>query len=356
MGVGTGWLVMLGAVGALAAAAPADLLAQGIGWRGLFVVLAGLSALASLLVLLAAPHTSVHEPATPPSTTFSTIYKSAQFWRVAPLSALGVGTSWSLQGLWAAPWLRDVEGLDRSTIVHHLSMMAVAVCAGALLLGTAADRLRAAGVKTETVLAATLSLSIFAQTALMLQWPLPPLVPFLIIAAAGAATVLSFPVIGAYFPKAVAGRANGALNMLHVGCAFAVQTATGFLIVRWPESQGSYPAEAHRSAMAIIIALQLAALVWFAMPRSFRRPQMTCISTADVVRPIRRSGTPRIQPAPAAGWRTAAIASTCVWLVLATILASITVEDTHAGTPAPAPWSTVGKGNAIARASAWGSP
>ena len=39
-----------------------------------------------------------------------TIYRDRRFWRLAPLSAVGVGTSSSLQGLWAAPWLKDVDG------------------------------------------------------------------------------------------------------------------------------------------------------------------------------------------------------------------------------------------------------
>src|SRR5262245_12490171 len=228
---------MLGALGALTATAPADLLVQAIGWRGVFVVLAGLSALSSLLLLLTAPDSALSLGNALPPAAFAKIYSNKRFWRLAPLSALGVGTSWSLHGLWPAPWLRDVEGFERSAIVQHLTVMAIAVCAGALFLGTAAHRLRLVGIKSETLLASTLSLSMLAQLALILQWPLPPLLPFTIIAAAGAATVLSFAAIAEYFPKAIGGRANGALNLLHVGSAFTVQSATGFLIAQWPERE-----------------------------------------------------------------------------------------------------------------------
>jgi predicted MFS family arabinose efflux permease len=250
----TGWLVTLGALGALTATTPTDLLTQVIGWRGVFVILAALSALSSLLVIFAGPDFKVSRRTDFTNAAFLKIYRNKQFWRVAPLSALGVGTSWSLQGLWAAPWLRDVEGLERSAIVYHLTVMAMAVCLGALCLGSATHRLRLAGIKPETMLATTFSLSALAQLALILQWPLPPLFPFTVIAAAGAATVLSFASVGNYFPKAIAGRANGALNLLHVGSAFTLQSATGFLIAQWPEKQGSYPAEAHRSAMAILLS------------------------------------------------------------------------------------------------------
>ena len=106
-----GWLVMLGALGAVSATAPAEILVRSIGWRGLFAVLAGLSALAALLVLIAVPDQTLEQPRqtnAPPGNLWAA-YRDRRFWRIAPLSAVGVGSSWSLQGLWAAPWLRDVE-------------------------------------------------------------------------------------------------------------------------------------------------------------------------------------------------------------------------------------------------------
>ena len=202
------------------------------------------------------------------------IYRDRRFWRIAPLSAIGIGTSWSLQGLWAAPWLRDVEGLDRAAVVQHLSVMAVAVCVSALLLGMVADRLRRRGVKTELVLASTLG-AVHGGSGW--HWccdgRCPSYLLWAAIAAAGAATVLSFAILTEYFPKEMSGRANAALNLLHVGGAFVLQSATGLIIEQWPEARGTYPAEAHQVAMAATLALQLAALAWFACRRGACRHQ-----------------------------------------------------------------------------------
>ena len=187
--------------------------------------------------------------------------------RIAPLAALGVGTSFSLQGLWAAPWLTDVAGLDRPAVVEHLTLMAAVLSASALLLGAVAERVRRAGIPTELFLAATLALSMAAQLALLLGVPLSSQLLFAVIAAAGAASVLSFAVLARYFPKEVAGRANAALGVLNMGTAFGLQSLAGFIIALWPASEGRYPVEAHQAALAIGLALQLAALAWFAAPR-----------------------------------------------------------------------------------------
>src|SRR5262249_7578548 len=151
-------------------------------------------------------------------------------------SATGVATAWSLQGLWAAPWLCDVDGLDRTAVVRHLSLMAIAVCAGALLFGFVADRLGHRGKAVTPVLAAVLSLSMVAQLALVLGWPVPTYVAWTVIAAAGAATVLSFAILPEYFPKQASARATSALGLLHVGGAFLLQYVAGLIIAQWPHA------------------------------------------------------------------------------------------------------------------------
>ena len=128
------------------------------------------------------------------------------FARAGTLAALGGGTSFSLQGLWVAPWLTDVAVLDRSTVVEHLILMAAVLSVSALLLGALAERLRRAGIPTEMFLAGTLVLSMAAQLALLIGLPVSSHVLFATIAAAGAAPVLSFAILARYFPKEVAGR------------------------------------------------------------------------------------------------------------------------------------------------------
>jgi ParB/RepB/Spo0J family partition protein len=111
-----------------------------------------------------------------------------------------------------------------------------------------------------------------ASVSPILGLPMPSVVLFAIIAAAGATNVLSFAILARYFPKEVAGRANAALGVLNMGAAFCLQSLSGFVIARWPADGGHYPAMAHQAAMATGLGLQLIALAVFFAPRRRLQP------------------------------------------------------------------------------------
>lgn len=260
-----GFMVMLGALGAVTATLPADLLLASIGWRGMFALFAAATACCAAAIWLAVPDTT--KSATGPGTAaLHEVYTDSRFWRVVPLSAMTIGTAWALQGLWAAQWLTDVEGLDRAAMVWHLFVMAAAVSAGALLWGLAADRLRRRGVGPQALLGFAAAVAIAAQLALVLRWPLPGYFLWATIAAVGAATILGYAILTELFPKELAGRANALLNFFHIGAAFVVQTGIGVVLQYWPPDGGRYPEIAYQTAFALNVGLQIAAGLWFAFP------------------------------------------------------------------------------------------
>ena len=143
--------------------------------------------------------------------------------------------------------------------------MAIGMSLGALLLGTVADRLRKRGIATEILLVGLSALFMLAELALILRLPLPSILPWSVVSIMGAATVLSYAIIADYFPIDAA-RANGALNLMHCGWAFAIQYGIGFIVGHWVPLDGRYPVVAYQAAFTVSLALQAAALVWFAMP------------------------------------------------------------------------------------------
>jgi MFS family permease len=261
-----GLMIMLGALGALTATLPAEFLLVSMGWRGLFELLAIASAGCALVIYLAVPDPPAAISGAGRQTTSSlkTVYADPRFWRLAPLSASCIGTAWALQGLWAAPWLSDVEGFDRPELLWHLLSMAIALSLGALLWGVAVDRLGRRGVGPRALLGLVAMIFIAAQLALILRLPLPSYVPWIVVAAVGAGTVLSYAILAEYFRAELAGRANAALNLFHIGGAFVVQYMTGLVVQLWAPTNGHYPEIAYQTAFAFNVSLQVAAGIWYA--------------------------------------------------------------------------------------------
>jgi MFS family permease len=263
-----GIFIALGAAGAITATAPVEWMLTWTDWRGLFLMLSAVTAVTSILiftVVLDPPRQATVGTSTTPD--IRSVYRDAGFWRLAPLSALCVGSAWALQGLWAAPWLADVALLSRSEIVQHLFVMAVALCVGALFIGLLADRLRRRGIGPDAMLLVAALVFIASELALAFHLPIPTLGLWAVVAGMGAATVLSYSVLANLFPKEAAGRANGTLNLLHIGGAFTIQSAIGFIVGLWPcDVQGRYPASAYDFVFVMLVVLQVAAVVWFLKP------------------------------------------------------------------------------------------
>jgi MFS family permease len=211
-------------------------------------------------------------------------------------------------------------------------VMAVAACAGALVLGLGADRWRTRRRSSSVLLTIVATVFIAVEFALAFRWPIPSSILWAIVAGVGATTVLSFAMLAEHFPKEIAGRANAALNLLHVGGAFLLQSGIGFVIGQWTPADGHYPTVAYQTAFEISIALQIAALLWFVRPdgqgrastsefkygtTAFTRPVARRL-TLDGYKLAARTWTERLAStrAEVARWRLAAIVTGALCVLL----------------------------------------
>jgi MFS family permease len=280
-----GCFIMIGTLGVVSATLPAEWLLLFIGWKTLFGALAVICAgIAALIFLIVPEATSIRSAPKRRPAQFTKIYTDVRFWRLAPLSMMCISTAWALQGLWAAPWFADVDRLDQQSVVSRLFVMAVSLSLAAVLLGVIVDRLCHRGVRSQTILASTAILFVGVQIALILHLPVPWPVVWSVIAGMGAATVISYTIIAEYFPKEISGQANAALNTLHIGGAFVIQTTIGMIVNLWASKGGHYPAIAYEVAVGVNLALQILALGWFLLPVDFRYRQMApgVVRRADI--------------------------------------------------------------------------
>ncbi|WP_316207551.1 MULTISPECIES: MFS transporter [unclassified Bradyrhizobium] len=266
-----GVMIMLAGLGAAAATVPAEYVLVAIGWRGLFKLLAIASAVCAVAILLVVPSRSLAPARGGRRLGLKTVYADPRFWRLAPLSASCVGTAWALQGLWAARWFADVERTGRPELLWNLLIMALASSVSALILGIMVQKVRKLDISPRALLGFVALIFFLAQLAVILRIPLPSCLPWGLVAAVSTATVLSYAVLAELFPKELAGRANAALNVFHIGCAFVVQAATGLVVQHWNLDQGHYPEAAYQTAFAINLAVQVAAWLWFLLPMPRKR-------------------------------------------------------------------------------------
>ncbi len=259
------WVMAFGGVGVLCASYPAHQAALLLGWRGLFFVLAGVTAAVAIFILTAAPkrgEVSATEGLGAALKGLGRVYASWEFWRIAPFVMTTGGAHIAIQTLWAAPYLSDVTGLSRSGVATVLTGMAAAFLVGILGAGTACDFARRFGKGPLLVMHIALGAFIACQIFIVLgytewTWPL-----WLSFALFGQLGVLAYAHLADYFGAALAGRSNTALNLLLFGMAAGLQFGIGAALELWPATDGARPPIAYATVFGGVLLLQLLAGLW----------------------------------------------------------------------------------------------
>ncbi|MFO8150113.1 MAG: MFS transporter [Trueperaceae bacterium] len=290
----SGVFVGLGSLGALGATTPLAALADGIGWRGVFVaagvVTAAVAALLTVIVratppAAVAPVAGAGVPDAPATEatrspvdaahacadviTFRTIYASREFWRLALMQFAMAGALYGHQGLWGGPFL--VRGLDLEVglAARLLLVLGLAATVGFLVAGPAAGRFglrHAMGGGALLTLAAVAALAVAppstSVTALAIAW-----------AAFGLGAglqVLGYDGARSLFPSA-AGRAVTAINVFGIGGSALMQMGLGWVVAGASTAFGADPADpplaAYRAALWTTAAVLALAWLHFVVRR-----------------------------------------------------------------------------------------
>ncbi len=261
-----GLVVAFGGLGAMVATAPTEALVAEVGWRGGFWGLSVATVLVAVLIFFVVPERQRAGSAAPLSEGIGGlrgVYASRAFWKIAPMAAFSQGSFLAVQTLWAGPWLRDVAGLDSTTLSFVLLAGAAGFIVGNIGAGLAAERLARRGVEPMVVAATGMFGFMVVQLAVIAGWASAPVVLWFVFGAFGTTGVLAFAVLARMFSHELVGRANTAQNLLIFAMAFVLQWGMGEIINIWPvDAYGGYAVAGYRAAFGFALALQALAFVW----------------------------------------------------------------------------------------------
>ncbi len=261
-----------GALGAITATVPLELLLRVMHWREVFLVLVAATVLVSLVLWFWVPERRREQEKgfSREIKELGFIMRDPAFQRLAVCLGASQCAAVALQTLWVATWLRDVAGYDRGGVALGLLIVNVGMIVGYLGFGRAADRRTRAGRSVFPLIvggvacsSTALALIIFGTNAgIGAAARATALALWFVFVAGGTAVVLIYSLLSRRYPKEMAGRANTATNVIGFVGMFGGQWAIGLVLDRWPQSPAGYAPEAYPWALGMVWAVQLAGLLW----------------------------------------------------------------------------------------------
>lgn len=256
----TGVIMAAGAAGALSTSLPLEWALPHLGWRGAVLLVAGMSAVAALVVLVVVPRAVApgrpDEPAGEQLKELLSVMRSRPFWRYAPQAALFSGGFMALQGLWFVTWLMTVDGHTRGGAASVMLALNLGLLAGQATISVGATALHRAGLDRGRLLVGGVTLALLVEGLLIARVVSGPGGWFALgfFNAAGAQV---YGVAISRFPPALAGRVSSGVNLLAFLGAFAIQWGLGVVV----EHLGQGP-RALQLAFGVLWAAQVAAALW----------------------------------------------------------------------------------------------
>jgi len=257
-----------GALGAITATVPLELLLRVMHWREVFLLLVAATILVSLVLWFWVPERRLERQKgfAKEIKELANLMRDPAFQRLAVCLGASQCAAVALQTLWVATWFRDVAGYDRDGVAFGLLIVNVGMIAGYLGFGRAADRRTRAGRSNFPLIVGGVACSSVSLALLAIGTKVGvssgALALWFLFVASGTSVVLIYSLLSRRYPKEMAGRANTAINVVGFAGMFGGQWAIGLVLDRWPQSPAGYAPEAYPWALGMVWAVQLAGLLW----------------------------------------------------------------------------------------------
>ena len=274
----TAMVMSIGLLGNLAATTPLAWASEAIGWRAVFgaaVVFTALATIAVWLVVRDAPagHPFLARTAEPPRQMLQGLMEVLRNPRLRPILALNFcnyACTFTVQGLWGGPFLREVHGLSAIEAGNVLLVAVIAYQFGMLAFGPL-DRLL--DTRKWIAIGGTTVIAFILATLALASRP-PIWVPIGAIVAMGFFSASSTMVMThgrGTIPDRLIGRGIATINtfvMLGVAC---MQTLSGIIVGAFePLADGARSETAYRALFGVLTAVLIAAVAIYSRSQDVR--------------------------------------------------------------------------------------
>ena len=259
-----GIILAVGGIGGLLATTPLSFFSELYGWKLSFWIAAIITLLVMMLYYFVLEDKTkglvlikTNEPISLRNLLF--VFKERNFKFMIPLSLMSYSSLFVILGLWGAPYLRDVHGLDVIERGNILMLMAISWNIGSLVFGALrsifGNYKRVVVFGSLGVIFMLFILSLISKIPIMYLYVL-----FLIIGFFGAFSVALISHYQVLFEKEYMGRALSTANFFNFAGVFFIQWLTGKIIYFMGGDSSGAPIEAYRMAFLFVAILLMLSL------------------------------------------------------------------------------------------------
>ncbi|MGI9383353.1 MAG: MFS transporter [Methyloligellaceae bacterium] len=277
----TSALFTIGGIGQLMATTPLSVVSDAAGWRGAFLIIAGLTLGCAVLLFVfvrdAPPGHATQEAASESLTQIGRgmldVLTNRQLWHVGAIQFVCYGSVLAVSGLWGGPYLQDVHGLDGAARGNVLLALNVAMLAGVIVYGrleTLVDTRKWTIVAGAAATAGVLGL--LAALPSPALWQVTGL--FVLLGATGSYFMLAHAHARGVLPDHVLGRGLTLQNVAVMGGVFVTQTVSGFVVGAFAEPGVAAPEIAYRTVFALLALFTLAGTLLYLPIRDIKPSQL----------------------------------------------------------------------------------
>lgn len=263
------WMLMTGSLGMLSSTLPVQWLMPLTGWRAIFAGLAVLVLVAMFFIYKFVPVWEKPQAPTHPvvqeEAGYGPVWRSAYFWRMAPVGFFCYAGMLAVQTLWAGPWMTVVGGYDPLSAATGLFAINLCMLTTFWIWGLVTPRLAKRGITADQLIAWGQPLSFAVLFGVI--WLGPDLgagtaAALALFCITSTFVALAQPAVGMAFPPHLAGRALSAYNLVIFVGVFVVQWGIG-IGVDFFKSLGWPPVLAFQSAFSVFGVCAVVSYVYF---------------------------------------------------------------------------------------------